>query len=240
MNKLLIFIILTLTSSVSYCQISHNEWTELLKKHVSNNGQVSYKTFLNDSTKLNHYLSNLEKNPPQKDWSKNRLLAYWINAYNAYTVKLILMNYPIKGIKEIGGKIPFVNSTWDIKFIKIKGENKDLNYIEHHILRRKFDDPRIHMALVCASRSCPVLRNEAFTEQNIEMQLDDQCRNFLKDSSRNNINPKESEISMIFKWYSGDFKKMGGVNAFINKYSLIKINEDTKKNYMSYDWNLND
>ncbi|HRI34744.1 MAG TPA: hypothetical protein PLD02_13410 [Saprospiraceae bacterium] len=80
MNKLLIFIILTLTSSVSYCQISHNEWTELLKKHVSNNGQVSYKTFLNDSTKLNHYLSNLEKNPPQEDWSKNRLLAYWINA----------------------------------------------------------------------------------------------------------------------------------------------------------------
>ena len=225
---------------VAYSQVSHELWNELLKKHVSSEGLVNYKSFIKDSLILDKYLNLLESNYPQARWSDNEVKAYWINAYNAYTVKLIILHYPVKGIKEIGGSIPFVNSTWDIKFIRINGEKKDLNNIEHGILRKKFDDPRIHMSLVCASKSCPILRNEAYNGERLDKQLDDQARNFLKDNFRNKITASNAQISLIFKWYGRDFRKLGGVKSFINKYSAVKITDNTKITHMEYDWNLNE
>jgi hypothetical protein len=133
--------------------VSHASFTDLLKKHVAASGKVNYKGFIRDSLQLNQYLELLSDNPPQNSWSREDQLAYWINAYNAFTLQLIIRNYPLKSIKDIGSriKIPFVNTPWDIKFIRIGKRKFDLNNIEHDILRGKFKEPRIHFAIVCAS-----------------------------------------------------------------------------------------
>ena len=240
MNKYFLIIFLTLVQTYSFSQADHQIWTELLRKHVSNNGHVDYKGFIKDSFELNKYLNYLSENGPLQTWSSKRTMAYWINAYNAYTIKLVIQNYPVKSIKEIGGKFPFVNSSWDIKFITINHEKLDLNNIEHTKLRKHFSDPRIHMAIVCASRSCPILLNEAFSEDQLDAQLDLQCRKFLSDSFRNDVGIDKLKISMIFKWYRSDFKEVGGVRAFLKKYSPVAFSDKAKISYLEYDWNLNE
>ncbi|MDQ3141683.1 MAG: DUF547 domain-containing protein [Bacteroidota bacterium] len=225
---------------IGFSQEIHQKWNELLTKHVDKNGFVNYKSFIMDSNQLNIYLKKLETQSPQKSWSKNEVMAFWINAYNAFTVQLILRNYPVKSIKDIGGKIPFVNSTWDIKFIKIGNELLDLNNIEHTKLRKQFHDPRLHMVLVCASKSCPVLRREAFTAQRLFKQMDEQTKSFLKDPSRNSIKSSEAKLSMIFKWYGKDFKGKKGIVDFINKYQEKKIDKKSKISYLDYDWSINE
>jgi hypothetical protein len=201
---------------------------------------VSYKGFQKDKAELDGYLKTLSDNAPQTSWSANEQKAYWINAYNAFTVALILKHYPVKSIKDIGGKIYKVNTPWDIKFITIGGKKYDLNNIEHGILRKKFDDPRIHFALVCASISCPRLRNEAYTAAQLNTQLEDDGRNFLNDKSKNKISAQKAELSKYFSWYKGDFTKNGSLADFINKYSVTKINTDTKIGSVDYNWNLNE
>jgi hypothetical protein len=201
---------------------------------------VSYKGFQKDKAELDGYLKTLSDNAPQTSWSANEQKAYWINAYNAFTVALILKHYPVKSIKDIGGKIYKVNTPWDIKFITIGGKKYDLNNIEHGILRKKFDDPRIHFALVCASISCPRLRNEAYTAAQLNTQLEDDGRNFLNDKSKNKISAQKAELSKYFSWYKGDFTKNGSLADFINKYSVTKINTNTKIGSVDYNWNLNE
>ncbi|NOT36685.1 MAG: DUF547 domain-containing protein [Saprospiraceae bacterium] len=240
MKVIVSFLLVFISSFVCAQDPDHNIWSELLNKNVTENGIVNYKGLRADSNQLNLYLNILEENPPQKTWSNEAIMAYWINAYNAYTVKLVITHYPLKSIKDIAGKIPFVNTSWDIKFIKIGGETLDLNNIEHGKLRKNFDDPRIHMALVCASKSCPILMNKAFTADQLDSQLDNQSRKFLEDPFRNKIKSNSASVSKIFNWYGGDFKKSGGVRAFINKYSEVKIHEKAKINYLDYDWGLNE
>ncbi|MFZ1423831.1 MAG: DUF547 domain-containing protein [Saprospiraceae bacterium] len=217
----------------------HKNFDVLLKKNVRANGDVDYKGFIEDSTRLNEYLGMLSSNAPKTHWNENEIKAYWMNAYNAFTIQLVIRNYPIKSIKEIGGKIPFINSTWDIKFISIGNEILDLNNIEHGKLRKRYEDPRIHMALVCASVSCPALRNEAYDPKKLDTQLDDQSKRFLADPIRNNVNSKIAELSMIFKWYKSDFNVVGGVREFVKKYGPSEISEKTKISYMDYNWALN-
>ena len=119
--------------------VTHEKWDALLKKHVHEDGMVDYKGFLRDSAALNTYLHLLESaHPSDKNWSRNEQMAYWINAYNAYTIQLILRNYPVASIKDIKKGVAFVNSVWDIKFIHIQGYTYDLNNIEHNILRPVF------------------------------------------------------------------------------------------------------
>lgn len=223
---------------------THEIWTSLLKKHVTSDGKVNYKGFISDSLLLNKYLKLLSDNKPdEKSWSANEQKAYWINAYNAFTVKLISKYYPVKSIKEIGGKIQvsFINTPWDIKFFKIGNEVYDLNKIEHEKLRKKFGDPRIHFALVCASKSCPLLLNVAFEAENLNSQLDTQARVFINDKTRNNINVNNPKISKIFDWYGGDFKtKKSTIIDYLNKYSQIKINPNATISYLDYSWNLNE
>lgn len=219
----------------------HKDWNDLTKKYVDNKGNVNYKGFKSEVAKLDAYLTLLSKNHPQKSWSKDNQLAFWINAYNAFTVKLIVKNYPVKSIKELGGSIYKVNTPWDIKFIKIGEEVYDLNNIEHSIIRKEFNDPRIHFAVNCASISCPKLRNEAYVGSKLNAQLDDQTKAFLADKSKNKITKESAKLSKLFKWYSGDFSdKEGSVINFINKYAPIKISENTEISYLDYDWNLNE
>ena len=223
--------------------VTHETWDALLKKHVSAKGGVDYQGFILDSVKLNSYLKLLSDNHPNaKNWSRNEQLAYWINAYNAFTVKLVIKHYPVKSIKDIKKGVPFVNTVWDIKFIKIEGATYDLNNIEHSIIRPKFKDPRIHFAVNCASGSCPNLLNEAFTAKRLDEQLDKVARSFLADKSKNKIaSASKAELSKIFSWYKGDFTEKGQtLVGFINKYAPLKLDDKAELSYLDYDWSLNE
>jgi hypothetical protein len=223
--------------------ISHEIWNGLLKKYVDNKGFVDYAGFKKDQAELKKYLDLVEKNAPGDKWSKDEKLAYWINAYNAFTVQLILDNIPnkIKSIKDIGSKvkIPFVNTPWDVKFINIGGKKMDLNNIEHGIIRKEFGEPRIHFALVCAAKSCPPLRNEAYEASKLSKQLDDQGVDFLNDSFKNQVSAKEAKISNLFKWYGGDFKDKMPVIDWVNKYAKVKADKNASISYLDYKWDLN-
>lgn len=222
---------------------NHQIWNELTKKNVSQDGQVNYKGFIQDSLKLNKYLGLISAGAPnKKTWNNDEQIAYWINAYNAYTVQLIIRNYPLKSIKEIGGRIPFINSSWDVKFIQLGGETLDLNNIEHGILRKEFEEPRVHFGLNCASVSCPKLRNEAYTAEKLESQLTDQAKAFINDASKNKIGDgKNIKISKLFNWFEGDFKNTSpDIPTFLSRYSKVKISEDANIDYLDYNWNLNE
>ena len=227
-------------STVAQKAPSHQQWDKLLRKHVNKTGLVNYKGFKNDKAELDSYLKLLSSSAPQKSWSKDDQKAYWINAYNAFTVALILKHYPVKSIKDIAGSIYKINTPWDIKFITIGGQKYDLNNIEHKILRNQFDDPRIHFALVCASISCPRLRDEAFTGSGINAQLEDAGKEFLNDKSKNNIRADKADLSKYFSWYKGDFIKNGSLVDYVNKYSSTKITSKTKIGSLDYNWGLNE
>lgn len=220
--------------------ISHEIWTELLQKYVAN-GKVNYKGFIEDKTRFDEYLNLLNTHHPNdKNWSKNQQLTYWINAYNAYTVELILKNYPIESIKKIKKGLPLISSVWDIEFIKIEGNTYDLNHIEHEILRKQFDEPRIHFAIVCASISCPNLLNEAFTAEKIDAQLTAQARAFINDHSKNQVFVDNTKLSKIFSWFKEDFTKKTTLIEYVNQYSDVKTSSDVKVTYLDYDWGLNE
>ncbi|MEB2778580.1 DUF547 domain-containing protein [Algoriphagus sp. D3-2-R+10] len=222
---------------------SHKTWNELLKANISADGTVNYKGFIKEKSKLETYLNSLSENAPdRKTWSKDEQLAYWINAYNAFTVKLIVDNYPVESIKDLGPslKIPLIKDVWHYKFFKIGGQESSLDEIEHSILRKEFEEPRIHFAVNCASVSCPPLLNEAFEAATIEAQLDKVATRFINDQSRNKISSDAVQISSIFSWFKGDFTKNGSLIDFLNKYSKVKINSDAKVSHLDYDWNLNE
>ncbi len=210
----------------------HREWNNLLQKNVTQNGDVNYKSFLTDKANLQEYLNYLEGYLPAKNWSKNHKLAYYINLYNARTVKLILDNYPTNSIKDI-------NSPWTKKIINI-GKNKfSLGNIEHKILR-KMNEPRIHFAINCASYSCPKLLNKAYTANNMEKQLIAVTKSFISDKTKNYITKEKVQLSKIFKWYKNDFTEKKSLIDYINQYSEIKILPDIKIDYLDYNWALNE
>ncbi|PZX55668.1 DUF547 domain-containing protein [Algoriphagus chordae] len=222
---------------------SNKAWNELLKANVSADGKVNYKGFIKEKAKLEAYVKSISENAPdRKTWSKNEQLAYWINAYNAFTVKLIVDNYPVESIKDLGPKlkIPMIKDVWHYKFFKIGGEDSSLDEIEHSILRKEFEEPRIHFAINCASVSCPPLLNEAFEADTIDAQLDKVAKGFINDSSRNKITAESAQVSSIFSWFKGDFTKNGDLIDFLNKYSTTKIKSSAKVSYLDYDWNLNE
>lgn len=219
--------------------ISHEEWSDLLAKHVDENGLINYQGFQEDEQKLNQYLELLSQNPLSFQQPENEQLAYWINAYNAFTVKLILNHYPVKSIKDISDGLPMVDSPWDIKFFKIKGVDFDLNTIEHEILRKRLKEPRIHFAINCASFSCPKLRTEAYTAEKLDKQLEEQSRDFLNDSTKNKINTEEVYLSKIFNWFESDFEAAGGLEKFVQKYH-DQFQPDVDIEYLEYNWDLNE
>ena len=157
----LLFILCTL--SVNGQKNKHSRWNQQLKKYVDDQGQVDYSNWLTEKKELDAYILTLEKMPPLEGATKAAKLAYWINAYNALTVQLILENYPTKSIKEL-------SKPWDTDCIEVRGEAYTLGEIEHEILR-KMNEARIHFAINCASASCPKLLNEAYSEKQLEAQL---------------------------------------------------------------------
>ncbi len=227
--------------SQSYLASGHDIWDDLLKRHVKTGGAVDYRSFKKDHSLLKKYLNILSENPPPESAGKDERLAYWINAYNAFTVDLILDHYPVESINDIGGwfQIPFVNSVFDKKFFKIGNEEMSLNNIENGILRKEFNEPRIHFAINCASVSCPALRPEAYEAGRLDGQLEEQTARFINDPSKNRIAREGVEISKIFSWFGGDFKKNGSVIDFINEYTAVEIDRNATIDYMDYNWDLN-
>jgi hypothetical protein len=221
----------------------HHPLTVLLQKHVNNFGLVDYKAFQADRPLLKSYLQTLSISVPSKNWSKQEKLAYWINAYNAFSLELILEHYPIKSIKDIGSSIsvPFVNTPWQISFIEIGGEKYNLDDIEHGIIRKEFNEPRIHFALVCAAISCPKLRNEAYVPERLNEQLQEQALSFLLDKEKNDITSDPIQLSKIFQWFSGDFKRQNkSIVDYLNSILPEPLPENSKINYNEYYWDLNE
>ncbi len=210
--------------------VDHSLWTQLLKKHVSPDGSVDYKGFLQDKGQLEDYLGSLSKQAPMSQWAVQEQLAYYINLYNAHTVYLILKHYPVKSIKDIPG-------AWTKDVVKIGDVAISLGGLEHSILR-KMDEPRIHFAINCASASCPVLLNEAFEPARLEAQLERVTAGFVN-SDNNTLTRERVVLSKIFKWYKNDFPE-GDLVQFINRYSGVNIAPGAKIRYREYDWGLNE
>ena len=232
MIRILILSLLVNFWTVNAQPADHSLWTDVLQTYVSDKGSVDYKDLQNNKFILNSYLKVLRANTPNYAWSIDAKKAYWINAYNAFTVQLILENYPLKSIKDL-------RRPWDQCFIEIDGEKITLNTIEHEILR-PMGDPRIHFAIVCASKSCPKLLNYAYESETLDQQLDHVTKMFINDPSRNSISQSNVKISKIFKWFKTDFPKSEAFIVFLNNYSTIKILAKAEIDYLNYSWNLNE
>lgn len=234
--SLLLFLILVANQLQAQDIHKHQQWDKLLKTYVDDNGNVNYKAIKQNQEKLDSYLGLLNDNPPKDSWTKNQKKAYLINAYNAYTVKLIIDNYPTESIRDIGG---FFSNPFSSQFAKIGGKAYSLDDIEKGMLL-KMGDPRVHFAVNCASESCPKLVNEAYVASKLDEQLDAAAREFIH-SNKNKLSKTKVELSKIFKWYESDFETNGNsVIDFINKYSKVNISEDASIDYLSYSWKLNE
>jgi hypothetical protein len=170
-------------------------------------------------------------------FTKPQQLAFLINAYNGYQLKLVIDNYPIDSIKDVGS---FFRSPWDIEFFELFGADASLNLIEHGIIREQFNEPRIHFAVNCASISCPPLQRAAFRADQLDAQLEAATINFLNDESVNRVDPNSNRllVSKIFDWYGEDFDD---VTAFIlsKMQGVESSNQAFKLDYLDYDWGLN-
>jgi len=208
----------------------HAPWGQMLTTYVTSDGRVNYAAWLDDTTQLEAYLETLAQMPPKKNWPKTQQLAYWINAYNALTVQLILQHYPLKSIRDI-------QKPWDQEVFKTAEKTHTLNNIEHDILR-KMGEPRIHFAINCASVSCPILQNKPFVGNQLEDQLEAATRRFLSDTSKNNFGTTPPQVSRIFLWFGKDFGSREERKIFLEKYIEKKLPSE-KLDYLDYDWRLN-
>ena len=219
----------------------HQNWDALVHQFVDDRGFVDYKGFKNNESQLDHYLDSLTNTAPQKNWTNHQKIAYWINAYNAFTVKLIMNNYGKGNIKEIG--VLHQQSPFKIPFFKIGANEFTLDKLEHEILRKEFDEPRIHFCLVCASFSCPKFRNEAFIADKLEEQLEGQTSDFINDPDKNSLDQNPIGVSSLFQWYWDDFSAYftdkNSLLNWINKYSKTPTNVNNEMEYLPYNCALN-
>lgn len=241
------------SSSVDSSPFDHSAFDILLQNHVkpiTGSSAVDYAGFNQDRAALQAYLKSLSTVSQEvfDGWSLDHQLAFLINAYNAGTVELILTRYPnIKSIRQI-------SSPWGKKFVSLFGENVSLDHIEHGLIRGdRYNEPRIHFAVNCASIGCPPLLNAAYKGEALDAQLEASTKLFLSDKSRNFYDGKRLNISKIFSWYRKDFEQgWGGADSLAEFLSLYKeslsldeaqvsalVNGDIKIKSTSYDWDLN-
>lgn len=221
----------------------------VLQKHV-HNGAVDYQQLKNDK-RLDRYIEFLRRANPDKLPSQKAKLAFWINAYNAWTLKIICNRYPVQSIMDLAvqkdGKSV---SPWDQPLVTVNNTIMTLNEIEHKIIRPTFKDARIHFALVCAAKSCPILRSEAYIAQKLDEQLDEQARIFLRDMSKNSFNTKQRTVSLsqLFDWYADDFGGKGeALLRYIAPYAPSHVSAQLqadaqrwKIQFNEYSWDLNE
>jgi hypothetical protein len=213
--------------------VSHSSWDALLSRHVTSEGKVNYDGFKSDIAKLDAYLNLIGNNEAKPGWTQAEKKAFWLNTYNAWTIKLVLERYPVNSIKDVSAK------PWDKRFIKVGANTLTLNDIENKIIRRQFKDARIHFAVNCAAISCPKLSNKAFTAINVEKELDRLTKEFLKTDNVNLIE-KSAQLSKIFEWYAADFiEESESVLKFVEQHSGMTFHPKVKVSYLEYNWKLN-
>ncbi len=225
---------------------THALFTGILAQYVKD-ARVNYAALKAHREALNRYLDRVAAvtKGDFKKWNEPQQIAFLSNAYNAYTLRLIIDHYPIKGIKDIGS---LLYGPWDQPIVKLLGETTNLKTVEHKMLRKDYAEPRIHFALVCAAKGCPPLRSEASVGVRLDEQLNDQAKQFLASPDKNRIAPTERVVylSPIFKWYGSDFeKKSGSVLGALRRYwpekpAAALAKGDFKIRYTDYDWSLND
>lgn len=248
-------------------KMDYSHYNQLLADHVDAKGRVNYEAIKTNPENLLFFLEQLKKLSPEnyQSWSANQKIAFWTNAYNAITIKVIVDHYPIKasGLSALtypSNSIRQIAGAWTKKQFSVKGELKTLDQIEHEILRKQFTDPRIHMALVCAAISCPYLRQQAYTGQLLDKQFDDQSKRFLTGDTGLQIDRKKKKVhlSSIFKWFGSDFKtiyspnrdyqKFGNNEKAVLQFVSSYVDIETKHylaeqnysiHYLHYDWTLN-
>jgi len=240
-SALFCFLIMGLTAEALVAQgVDHSLYAGLLKKYVKD-GVVNYQGFKNEESVLDQYLKVLEK-VDSKVLSRSEQFAFYINAYNGWTIKLILSEYPgVKSIKELGS---LFKSPWKKKISRIDGQIITLDDIEHNILRPRFKDPRVHFAVNCASKSCPPLRSEPYHGYDLDRQLNEMTMAFINDFENNRLEDHTLYVSSIFKWFAKDFNK--DIIGFFFKYAKEDLKEQLeagkgkiKVEYLDYDWSLN-
>jgi hypothetical protein len=256
-------LLMAITGAATAFDQSHSPWSTLLRRHVQlapdgHASRVDYRGFSSDAGALNAYLDTLSSVPEAeyRSWTKNQRLAFLINAYNAFTIKLVLTRYPdLKSIKDLGS---LLSSPWKRKFFSLLGTARSLDDVEHGLIRApgSFDEPRIHFAVNCASIGCPLLQPEAFVAERLEAQLEDSTRRFLADRSRNRYDAATGrlQVSRIFDWYGADFEKgWRGIKSMLQFFAthadLLADSPSARErvrqgqgpvHFLEYDWNLND
>ena len=227
----------------------HSKFDALLGAHVSEDGLVDYSGF-DDSPDFQHYLTSLVEAQPEA-LSEPEQLAFWINSYNAYTIELINRHQEKKSIRNINKTLGFFSGKgpWKERFAEVAGEEWTLDEIEHEVIRKRFFEPRIHFALVCAALGCPPLLPEAYTGAELGEQLDGRVRVFLLESpGKNRVVPGEGMVylSPIFDWYRDDFPPgTPGLGLFLAQYyppgperTLLESGQ-FQIDHTDYDWKLN-
>ena len=215
-------------------------YAELLQRHV-HRGQVDYAGLKRQEEKLDRYLAVLEK-VDSRTLGRAQRFAFYINAYNAWTLKLVLTGYPgVTSIKQLGS---LFRSPWKKKICRLDGKVMSLDDIEHGILRPRFADPRVHFAVVCAARSCPPLQSVPYRGAVLDAQLDAAARAFINDPRANRFEGGVLYVSRIFKWYAGDFGNDPA--GFVARYAggelkrrLERAPRPVRIAYLEYDWRLN-
>ena len=248
-------------------RFSYKDYAAALK-YVDEEGMVNYKALKAKRGKLDGFcrlIGNLDGEVFKK-WNEQKQIAFWINAYNALTLKVIVDNYPIKAglLKSLAypkNSIRQISGVWDKVQFLVTGQKMTLNQIEHEVLRKKFTEPRIHVALVCAAMSCPPLRNEPYVGKKLNKQFDDQAGKFLSNRAQFRVDRKGKKVylSKIFQWFGGDFEAKykpeegfaghgRAAKSVLNFVSGYLPDQDAeylrdgkyKVVYLEYDWSLNE
>jgi hypothetical protein len=250
-------------------RFSYDDYAATLKSYVNNEGMVNYRKLKAQSQKLESFIAFMDKldlNSYSKYDDKEKI-AFWLNAYNAFTLKAIIDNYPIKpnffkSMYYPKNSIRQIPGVWDKTTFKVMGKDYTLKHIEHKILRKEFKEPRIHVAMVCAAMGCPPLRNEPYIGKKLDQQLDDQSRKFLANPQKFRFDSKKRvlHISPIFKWFGDDFVKtttkkkpfiqysnkeaaiLEFVSSYLDKdYAFFDPSKEAMRiKYLDYDWSLNE
>jgi len=259
-QSLILVLILLFGSNQMLNAFDHTAWDKLLRENITviNGGQVTqvdYDGFLDQRSELQEYLMNLSE--IQKvdfdGWGEGTRLAFLINAYNAWTIELVLTRYPnLRSIRQIG-LLPI--SAWRKDIVELFDTKYSLDEVEHGMIRAEgiYNEPRIHFAVNCAAIGCPALRPEAFVGEKLEEQLEESTKLFLADKTRNYSDGGKLYISSVFDWYGEDFEKgwqgLNSVAQFLYLYAEeLRLDEEMKEklftnqlelHYLKYDWNLN-
>lgn len=226
-------------ASIAHAEPDNGIYAGLLSRH-NKNGFLDYRGLKSEEALLNSYLAVLSRVKPD-EMPRDAQLAFYINLYNASVIKLVLSEYPgITSIKDVGGFF----GPWKKKFVRLDGKTVSLGYVEHQILRPRFADPRIHFALVCASKGCPPLLGEPYEPGLVNRQLDEVVTGAINDPASTYVKDGRIYVSRIFKWFSGDFNKdpMGFIERYARghlKEAIASSKNGLKIEYMAYDWALN-